>query len=130
MKNVSWCQLFKHTGSPNSYWTILEAYFSILSIIFWCCKYVFLYSRHGHFMIYYHHFLLKLGTFLQIMLYLSKIPTYNSHFNSHFLLSRSGSSPKKNSHFYLLASSHTMTKKSLSTHPAPPISFFEMGLEK
>ena len=36
-------------------------------------------------------------------LYLSKIPTYNSHFNSHlnshFLLSRSGNSFLKNSHF-------------------------------
>ena len=40
----------------------------------------------------------------RIRLYLSTIPTYNSHFNSrlnyHFLLSRSGNSSKNNSHFW------------------------------
>ena len=44
------------TGSPTSNLTILGAYFSILPIIFWCLKYVFIYSRYGHFIIY-HHFL-------------------------------------------------------------------------
>ena len=59
------------TGSPTSNLTIPEAYFSILSIIYWCFKYVFLYSRHGHFMIY-HHFWLKLGTFSQIRFFQKK----------------------------------------------------------
>ena len=47
-------------------------------------------------------------TIKRLRLYLSTIPTYNSHFNSrlnfHFLLSRSGNSSKKNSHFYLIRS--------------------------
>ena len=47
--------------------------------------------------------------YFRIRSYLSTIPTYNSHLNSHFLLSRSGNSflknshfSKKNSHFYLI----------------------------
>ena len=44
------------------------------------------------------------NSFGGLWLYLSTIPTYNSHFNSrinsHFLLSRSGNSSKKNSHFW------------------------------
>ena len=45
-----------YTGSPNSNCTIPDAYFSILSTNFWCLKYIFIYARHAHFMIY-HHFL-------------------------------------------------------------------------
>ena len=65
------------------------------------CHFIFIYTHREKMLI--------------LRLYLSKIPTYNFHFNSclnsHFLLSRSGdsflksgNSPKKNSHFYLIES--------------------------
>ena len=47
---------YTSTGCPNSNCTFSGHNYSILGIIFWCLKYIFIYSRHGHFMIY-HHFL-------------------------------------------------------------------------
>ena len=48
--------IWLHTGSPTSNCTILEAYFSILTKIFWCLKYFFIYSTLWHFMIYHYFF--------------------------------------------------------------------------
>ena len=44
------------TGCLISNCNFLGRNYSILGMIFWCLKYIFIYSRHGHFMIY-HHFL-------------------------------------------------------------------------
>ena len=62
------CFLRTNRGPPNSNYTIPDAYFSILSIIFWCLKYVFSYSRHGHIMIY-HHFLTLARYFFTIQFF-------------------------------------------------------------
>ena len=45
---------FRSTGWTILFFYTLNGNFTILGIIFWCLKYVFIYSRHRHFMTYYH----------------------------------------------------------------------------
>ena len=46
------------TGCLISFFNTLDRNYAILGMIFWCLKYIFTYSRQGHFMTY-HHFLTK-----------------------------------------------------------------------
>ena len=83
-----------YTGSPTSNLTIPGAYFSILPIIFWCLKYVFIYSRYGHFIIY-HHFLTYARHFFTNQFFFKKFffsiffsKTFFLHLMNHKLMSK------------------------------------------